>query len=91
MCEVMGMHMTDLIEKKKQGLELTEEEIRFIVNGYTAGDIPDYQMSALMMAILFRGMTIPETTALTMAMVSAVVSGIVMPRNRIAIMSADIW
>ena len=62
------MHMTDLIEKKKQGLELTEEEIRFIVNGYTAGDIPDYQMSALMMAILFRGMTIPETTALTMAM-----------------------
>ena len=62
------MHMTDLIEKKKQGLELTEEEIRFIVNGYTAGDIPDYQMSALMMAILFRGMTIPETMALTMAM-----------------------
>ena len=62
------MHMTDLIEKKKQGLELTEEEIRFIVNGYTAGDIPDYQMSALMMAILFRGMTVPETTALTMAM-----------------------
>ncbi len=62
------MHMTDLIEKKKQGLELTEEEIRFIVNGYTAGDIPDYQMSALMMAILFRGMTVPETVALTMAM-----------------------
>ena len=62
------MHMTDLIEKKKQGLELTEEEIRFIIDGYTVGEIPDYQMSALMMAILFRGMTVPETVALTMAM-----------------------
>ena len=68
MQEVICMHMTDLIEKKKQGLELSEEEIRFIVNGYTAGEIPDYQMSALLMAILFRGMTVPETTALTMAM-----------------------
>ena len=66
--EVICMHMTDLIEKKKKGLELTEEEIQFIVKGYTAGDIPDYQMAALMMAILFKGMTIPETTALTMAM-----------------------
>ena len=62
------MHMTDLIEKKKNGLALTDEEIRYIVNGYTAGEIPDYQMSALLMAIVFRGMTIPETTSLTMAM-----------------------
>ena len=51
------MHMTDLIEKKKQGQTLTQEELHFIVRGYTAGDIPDYQMSALLMAICFRGMT----------------------------------
>ena len=41
------MHMTDLIEKKKTGGEFTEEEIRFIIWGYTAGEIPDYQMSSL--------------------------------------------
>ena len=62
------MHMTDLIEKKKRGTALTDEEIRFIINGYTAGDIPDYQMSALLMAIVFQGMSVTETTALTMAM-----------------------
>ena len=62
------MHMTDLIEKKKRGQTLTDEEIRFIIDGYTAGEIPDYQMSALLMAIVFQGMTVPETTALTMAM-----------------------
>ena len=66
--EVMVVHMTDLIEKKKRGEPLSEVEIQYIVKGYTAGEIPDYQMSALMMAILFRGMTVSETTALTLAM-----------------------
>ena len=62
------MHMTDLIEKKKQGQTLTQDELHFIVQGYTAGSIPDYQMSALLMAIYFRGMTPEETAQLTIEM-----------------------
>ena len=46
------MLMTDIIVKKRDGLKLSAEEIKFFVDGYTAGDIPDYQMSALLMAIL---------------------------------------
>ncbi len=62
------MHMVDLIEKKKTGGELSREEIGFIIREYTAGTIPDYQMSAFLMAVLFRGMTPRETADLTMAM-----------------------
>ena len=50
------MLMTDVIVKKRDGLKLSAEEIEFVVNGYTKGEIPDYQMSALLMAILLRGM-----------------------------------
>jgi len=62
------MRMVDLIAKKRDGKELSKEEIEFIVEGYTRGDIPDYQMSAWAMAVFFRGMTPAETAHLTMAM-----------------------
>ncbi len=62
------MRMYDIITKKKHGCELSREEIEAFVSGYTRGDIPDYQASALMMAICFQGMTKEETAALTMAM-----------------------
>ncbi len=65
------MRMVDLIEKKKDGLELTGEEIEFAVQGYVEGDIPDYQMSALLMAVYFRGMSSRETADLTMAYVNS--------------------
>ena len=62
------MRMYDLIMKKKHGESLTDAEIRFLVNGYTKGEIPDYQMSAFLMAVCFRGMDEAETLSLTMAM-----------------------
>lgn len=62
------MRMYDLIEKKKLGQELSTEEIKDIIDGYTRGDIPDYQISALLMAICFNGMNVRERYDLTMAM-----------------------
>lgn len=59
------MRMVDLIEKKKRGEPLEKEEIRFFTDGFTCGEIPDYQASALLMAICFVGMTAEETAALT--------------------------
>lgn len=63
------MRMVDLIEKKRNGKPLTTDEINYIVNEYTNGNIPDYQMSALAMAIYFQNMTEQERADLTMAMV----------------------
>lgn len=60
-----------IIEKKRDGKELSEKEIRSFVDGYTHGDIPDYQMSALAMAIYFNGMTARETADLTVAMMES--------------------
>lgn len=65
------MRMYDLILKKKSGEELTNQEIEYMINGYTKGSIPDYQMSAMMMAICFKGMTPEETKNLTLAMANS--------------------
>ena len=62
------MTMYDLILKKKRGAALSKEEIDYMIAGYTKGSIPDYQMSAMMMAICFQGMTPEETKDLTLAM-----------------------
>ncbi len=62
------MRMYDLIMKKRNGGILTTEEIRFMIEGYTKGEIPDYQMSAMTMAIYFQGMNKKETLDLTLAM-----------------------
>ncbi|WP_031515164.1 pyrimidine-nucleoside phosphorylase [Desulfofalx alkaliphila] len=62
------MRMYDLIKKKRLGEELTTEEIKFIIEGYTADTIPDYQVSAWLMAVFFQGLTPRETADLTMAM-----------------------
>lgn len=62
------MKMYDLIMKKKQGNVLTKEEIQYMISNYTEGTIPDYQMSAMLMAICFQGMNPEETLHLTMAM-----------------------
>lgn len=63
------MRMVDVIEKKRDGKELTTEEIQFVVKGFTDGTIPDYQMSAFAMATFFKGMSDQERADLTMAMV----------------------
>lgn len=62
------MRMYDLIEKKRDGFELDTDEIRYIISEYTNGNIPDYQMSAFLMAVYFKGMNKRETLDLTMAM-----------------------
>ncbi len=65
------MRMYDIIIKKRNGEELTKEEIQFFIKGYTDESIPDYQASALLMAIYFQGMNKRETAELTMAMVNS--------------------
>ena len=62
------MRMYDIIAKKRDGGELSDEELAFFVKAYVRGDIPDYQASALLMAICLRGMTPRETARLTLEM-----------------------
>ena len=62
------MHIIDLIAKKRDGLELTKEEINYLIHNYTKGQIPDYQMSAFLMATYFQNMNDQEATYLALAM-----------------------
>jgi pyrimidine-nucleoside phosphorylase len=62
------MRIYDILAKKRDGKELSTEEIRWFIKGYVCGDIPDYQASALCMAICIRGMNPREITDLTLAM-----------------------
>ena len=64
----MSFNMNDIIYKKREGGELTREEINWWIDGYVKGEIPDYQVSALLMAIFFRGLSREETYTLTAAM-----------------------
>ena len=65
------MRTVDLIHRKRDGEELSPEEIAFLVDGYTSGAIPDYQMSAFLMAVFFSGMTDREVSALTERMINS--------------------
>ena len=80
------MRMYDIIKKKRDGGELTREEIAFAVDGYTKEEIPDYQMSAFAMAVYFKGMTDGETIALTECMMN---SGDVVDLSEYGLKSAD--
>ena len=62
------MRMYDIIDKKKKGKELSDEEIRYMINGYVDGSIPDYQMSAFLMAVYYKGMSDKELLEMTIAM-----------------------
>jgi len=78
--------MYDIIEKKRDGFSLSEDEIKFVIDGYTNQIIPDYQVSALLMAIYFKGMTEEESAYLTMAMAH---SGVTLDLNAISGVKVD--
>lgn len=80
------MRAVDLIAKKRDGLALSQAEIAWLIAGYSRGDIPDYQMAAWAMAVLWRGMELQETADLTLAMAS---SGITLDLNDIAPVVVD--
>ncbi len=80
------MRVIDIIEKKRDGYELTAEEIDFFIQGYTRGDIPDYQAAAWLMAVYLRGMSERETRDLTLAMAR---SGDVLDLSDVAPVVAD--
>lgn len=67
----LSMHVPTVISRKREGEELSEKEIRLLIEGYTSGQVPDYQMAAFSMAVFFKGMTPAEIAALTRAMIDS--------------------
>jgi pyrimidine-nucleoside phosphorylase len=65
---ISSMHVYELIKKKRDGFELSKKEIRYLIDGFVSGQIPDYQMTAFLMAVYFRGMSSRECLELTLAM-----------------------
>ena len=65
------MNTVDLIKKKRDGISFSSDEINFLIDQFTRGNIPDYQFSALLMAILLKGMNSSETAALTDSMLNS--------------------
>src|SRR5437588_11974482 len=65
------MRTVDLIHRKREGEELSAEEIQYLVDGYTRGEIPDYQVSAFLMAVYFSGMSDREVSTLTESMTNS--------------------
>ena len=65
------MNVADLIAQKREGQTLDEKDIKELIEGFTTGDVPDYQMSAFAMAVFFKGMTLEETTCLTKSMIES--------------------
>src|SRR3569833_2828817 len=65
------MRTVDLIHRKRDGEELSPEEIQYLIDGYTRGEIPDYQLSAFLMAVYFSGMTDREVSAMTESMMNS--------------------
>ena len=80
------MDMLSLIRKKRDGAALSREETEYMVNAFTRGDIPDYQMSAFLMAVIFKGMDDSEISALTDSMAR---SGDMLDLSRFGNLSAD--
>ena len=80
------MNTVDIITRKRNGCELSDEEIRHMVMNYTEGELPDYQMAAFLMAVYFKGMSRAETVALTRIMKN---SGDVVDLSRISGIKAD--
>ena len=84
--EMPGIRMIDVIRKKRDGLELSRPEIEYLVRAYTNGEVPDYQVSAWLMAVILRGLTRAETSVLTDAMLR---SGDVLDLSELAAKKVD--